>query len=156
MKKNLAFALCALAAPLLAGCDFVGGGSDGPSVAIESISLVSIPATALDGQTDIVVAIQDASGRSIYQSEARQDVTAATLIEPFMTTGLTLAGSGIDRYIVVMAQNPDRTYRFVSISEAFSVESLSGSPNTDVTLVGAGYGGPASMAATLHVGDVAE
>ncbi|HYE94831.1 MAG TPA: hypothetical protein VD962_01370 [Rubricoccaceae bacterium] len=157
MKKTLALALCGLALPLLTGCDVVDAGpSGGPSATIESITLLTIPVTALDGQTDLFIAIQDASGRALYESEVRYDVTLATLTQPFMTGHVTLRGHEVERNVVVIARNDDGTNRLIAASEGFTAAELASFPHADVTLVGAGYGGPASMAATLHVGDVAE
>jgi hypothetical protein len=68
----------------LSGCDFIGGGTDGPAATVTGITFDQLPlaksngaAWDEDGAPDVYLEIQDALGRVYIDSQAATEITEA-------------------------------------------------------------------------------
>ena len=142
MKKLLVLAACASA---FVGCDFVSTGSGGPAVPVSSLRLTNIPQGLEEDGTpqDLLVEVQDITGRNYFRSEQLTDVATDSLT---FDADFELEGVGRSLYVVVYDYDGPTDFDLVAISEEFTGEALNESEEAVVTV-----GSESGMQAELEI-----
>ena len=132
MKQLFALALCAILAPALTGCDFVGSTYTVP-LSVSSVRVDGLPLTDRgeawdsDSNPDIVLEIQNAAGRSLYRSEPMTDVDLAAGPITYDIPEVTIPSLTTPLYVVMFETDGDRlTDQSLRTSVPFRATELEG------------------------------
>lgn len=127
----------ALCAALLTGCDFAGGLGD-PVASVANTTLIAAPLDASggwdpDGAPDLLVEVQDISGRAIYRSQVFENTALIPEGGLDLNDGFDVFNDFRSYYIVLIDVDPDG-YELIAVSEAFNAEALANATDGTVTL----------------------
>ena len=132
MKQFFALALCAILAPALSGCDFVGSTYDVP-LSVSSVRVDGLPlsnrgeAWDADSDPDIVLEIQNAAGRTLYRSEPMTDVDLTAGPITYDISNVTIPSLTTPLYVVMFETDGDRlTDHSLRTSFPFRASELEG------------------------------